>query len=693
MKAKKLLAVVLTLCLLLCAMLPMAAVAAPVQISQYLTPVLHDDGYYECTYDMTTGGTAMILGLPAGQTLFVYATGLAGASVSTYATDVNGDPAAYGLIPAQGGYVAADNGEASCTAVQDMVRVYNGSETAINIMMNVTAGAPSGPDGSYDNPYDYAPNFMGIADVAFGDEGATMLNVAEGETEMVYYAWTAPADGYAYIDMITAQNMSGEIGWMYYIDNKTSGDCSAFQFSDYTDDDDDTVSFTKGDVVLFGVCTFDPNDMWATPEGVLSFRVGYSLYGAADEPYPLDEGFNEYVLDGDATHYSYTATTDTMIIVSGAAEVYEYVSGDYDALQADADGNVVVVLAEGDSIVLNPCEYTAATVDISILVAEKGSEDWPLELTEGDHAAPNTWWPGTYYTWTGEDAGLLIVDFGTYTDWMLMVNDVTYSADEGDTVAVFEVPAGETAVNIMDWGWSWNGEFSVEFEPFTTEDAPIELEEGDNYVAIPSAKPGEDDELVAGKAYATIDLDKDVILTIENYWSGITVDGDAVTPNRLGVLTVLLAAGEHEIVLDNTLEEFVELTVSVVEPAMGSFENPIEVIAAGKLSNASVEAGGEVNYAINAKLAGAVLTVKGNVVVMVDGSEVKAENGVVTVEIKPTGATMMLTIVNAGSSAATYEASIAYPDNPKTGDMGIILPALAMVMSACGAAFVCKKKD
>lgn len=684
MKAKKLLAVAVTLCLLLCAVLPMAASAVELgQVSQYPTAD-PDDGSY--TYDTTAGGTAFIT-IAAGETAMINAAGASGAELAVYGYDTeNFEDAQYLLILSRqmdGQIWATGNGTG--TLAGEGFQIYNANEFDIYVKFAIGAGS-SAPAGTYDNPEP-------LEDMAVYQSAEISHDFIDA-TDPYWFQWEARYDGEFSVTVLGTDGPNGadSVGWLYYLENADAG-----KYGDYHWSDDepvvatDSISVSAGDVVKIMLSTYDYNNTGATlPLGGVKIKLNFQVYGSPDLPYPLEKGINEYTITDGMNHYAYTATTDTKVVVSGAGNVYEYVDEDYDALDADSNGDVTVILAAGEAVVINPEPTSLAGNDIEILVAEKGSEDWPIEITEaGDHTATNPGWPGTYYTWSGEEAGLLIVDFGTYTDWMLMVDNVQYSAEEGDTIAVFEVPAGETSLNVMDWGFTWDGKFSVEFESFSTGETPVELKEGDNYVAIPSKK-GEE----AGKAYATINLDKEVILTIENYWSGITVDGTAVTANRLGVVKVLLAAGEHEIVLDNTLEEFVELTVNVAEPALGSYENPIEVSAVGKLSNTSVEAGSEVNYAVNSKLDGAILTVKGDVVVMVNGTEVKAEDGVVTVELKATGATMAVTIVNAGTAAATYEASIAIvTDNPATGDMGIILPVMAMLMSACGAVVVGKKKD
>lgn len=127
--------------------------------------------------------------------------------------------------------------------------------------------------------------------------------------------------------------------------------------------------------------------------------------------------------------------------------------------------------------------------------------------------------------------------------------------------------------------------------------------------------------------------------------------------------------------------------------AEGSAGNPISVTTEQGLAGVKVEAGAEINYLVNSKLDGAVLTVTGEgAYVIVDGVKTEAKDGVVTVTLKATKATIALAIGNAGTAAASV--AITYADNPSTGDISLVAPIAAVLMSAMGTvALVIKKKE
>jgi len=125
----------------------------------------------------------------------------------------------------------------------------------------------------------------------------------------------------------------------------------------------------------------------------------------------------------------------------------------------------------------------------------------------------------------------------------------------------------------------------------------------------------------------------------------------------------------------------------------GSAGNPISVTTEQGLAGVKIEAGAEINYLVNSKLDGAVLTVTGEgAYVIVDGVKTEAKDGVVTVTLKATKATIALAIGNAGTAAASV--AITYADNPSTGDISLVAPIAAVLMSAMGTvALVIKKKE
>lgn len=120
------------------------------------------------------------------------------------------------------------------------------------------------------------------------------------------------------------------------------------------------------------------------------------------------------------------------------------------------------------------------------------------------------------------------------------------------------------------------------------------------------------------------------------------------------------------------------------------------VIAAAGDYTVNLAAGAEVQYVVNSKLDGAVVTVKGEgAYLIVDGQKVEAKDGVVTATLTAKGATISLVVGNAGTAAAEWTVNVEIPaGNPETGDFGVIAAVVALATSAvAGTAVIAKKKE
>ena len=475
MKMKKLLAVAVTLCLLLCAMLPMAASAVEVgMVSQYLT-LDEDMGAY--VYDTAAGGTAYVE-IAAGETAVIVVEGGAGAEFAAYGYDTeNFEDAEYYVILSRmfdGQYWAT--GETSGTLAGDNIQIYNANEFAIHFKIafdTAAGGGSSDPVGTYNNP-EVIPD-MGVF------MGGMFTHDFVGASEPYFYKWTALADGEFSVTIMGTDGPGGadSVGWTYSLEN---ADGNIYGDNHWNNDDDvvatDSISVSAGDTVTVMLGTYDP-DNWGYPDGSVTFQVGFAEYGSPDLPYPLSAGVNEYTIDSDMNHYAFTANTVTKIVLSGAGDSWEYVEGEWEELTADADGNYTFVLAAGESIVLNPGPTSYEGSDITITVTEKGSEEWPIEVeADEEYTSPNTFWPGSFFSFTAEEDGTLIIDFGEYTDWLILIGEDEYAGEGESTYAEIEVTAGEVVFNIMDWRFSWDGEFAVVFETPTQE--PVTPPTNDN---------------------------------------------------------------------------------------------------------------------------------------------------------------------------------------------------------------------
>lgn len=203
---------------------------------------------------------------------------------------------------------------------------------------------------------------------------------------------------------------------------------------------------------------------------------------------------------------------------------------------------------------------------------------------------------------------------------------------------------------------------------------------------------------VAGKGETYIavssQLNGQILTIVGNANTTVTINGVAVNGED-GVFSIeLTGVPTNSVVIGNTGDKDVSCVVSIEWP-LGTEGNPISVTAVGDYT-ATVGAGEEVVYAVNAKLDGSVLTVEGASYIIVNGTKTEAKDGVATAELKASGATISVVVGNAGAAGASVKLNIAVPvnDNPPTGDAGILMPAVAALVSAMSAAvLVIKKKE
>lgn len=149
--------------------------------------------------------------------------------------------------------------------------------------------------------------------------------------------------------------------------------------------------------------------------------------------------------------------------------------------------------------------------------------------------------------------------------------------------------------------------------------------------------------------YAVNSMLAGYIIAVNGDDASVMVDG-VVVPAVDGIATAVLN-GEGAVILVKVTNG----TDMIILPA------PTEINAAGDYK-ATVAAGAEVEYAINSKLAGAVLTVKGEgAYIYMGGTKYEAVNGVASATLDGTGAVIAVKIGNAGTAAGEYELNIAYP--------------------------------
>ncbi|MBR2311468.1 MAG: hypothetical protein IKA47_13240 [Oscillospiraceae bacterium] len=138
------------------------------------------------------------------------------------------------------------------------------------------------------------------------------------------------------------------------------------------------------------------------------------------------------------------------------------------------------------------------------------------------------------------------------------------------------------------------------------------------------------------------------ILVVNGDEATIEIDGTVVEAVD-GLATAVLNGEGAVIVVKVT-----GATDMIILPA------PTEISAAGDYE-ATVAAGAEVEYAINSKLAGAILTVKGEgAYIYMNGTKYDAVDGVATAVLDGEGAVFAVKVGNAGTAAGEYKLNIAY---------------------------------
>lgn len=181
----------------------------------------------------------------------------------------------------------------------------------------------------------------------------------------------------------------------------------------------------------------------------------------------------------------------------------------------------------------------------------------------------------------------------------------------------------------------------------------------------------------------------------------LTINGDANTVVTLngkeltavnGVFTAeLTGTPVNALIVTNKGAEAASYTAGIGF-ALGTAGNPISVTTEQGVGG-KIDAGAEVHYLLNSKLSGAVLSVQGEgAYVIVDGVKTEAKDGVIKLTLNAKNPTISLVIGNTGSAAASVV--LAFSDNPPTGDLSILAPAAALLVSAMSTvALVIKKKE
>lgn len=408
--------------------------------------------------------------------------------------------------------------------------------------------------------------------------------------------------------------------------------------------------------------------------------------GTIGNPEPLDVEWGNYPYMSEAHegefYYTYTAGEEAEVLV------IKEVSLMYDALNM-SNLNFNVLVTRDDNAELSLWDNgvyadelampLAAGQSVSVMVRAQELEatyntpsvEFKAEVKPvaeismaGDYVVESE---EAWYAINSMLAGNIIVVQGE--DAVLQIGNTVIPAVDGIATAVLD---GEGAVIIVK---------VTNAEDMIIMPAPIEISAAGEYEATVAAG--------AEVEYAINSMLAGAVLTVEGEGAYIYVNGtkyDAVD-------------GVAAAVLDGT-GAVIAVKVGNAGTAAGEYKLTIAyaptVIAATGDYEVNVAAGAAVEYVVNSKLDGAVVTVKGEgAYLIVDGVKVEGKDGVVTATLEAKAATISLVVGNAGTAAATYEMNVTVPAAiPETGDFGIIAAVVALATSAvAGTAVIAKKKE
>lgn len=421
------------------------------------------------------------------------------------------------------------------------------------------------------------------------------------------------------------------------------------------------VSYTlaAGETVLVYVRATD-YDMG--PAAIVTFDVALEpVAGTYENPIFVD-AIGDYVVEGDEVWYAVNSMlAGNIIVVQGEDAAIEIegtvipaVDGIATAVLNGEGATIAVKVTNADDMIILP-----APLEIEAL------GDYTVDVAAGAEVeiAVNSMLAGATLTVEGE---------GAY----IYMNGTHYPSVDGVVTVILEGEGATIAVKIGN-----ASEAAAQYALNIAYGAPYEVDAAGDYEATIPA--GQYIELAVNSMLAG------ATITVEGEGAYLIVDGTTYKAVDGVVSAVLNSEGATiAVVIGNESEEDAVYPVTIAfAPTAINAESDFKV---------TVAAGAAVEYVVNSKLDGAVVTVKGEgAYLIVDGVKVEGKDGVVTATLEAKGATISLVIGNAGTAAAEYEVSVDVPaGNPETGDFGIIAAVVALATSAvAGTAVIAKKKE
>ena len=533
-------------------------------------------------------------------------------------------------------------------------------------------------------------------------------NVAEGSTG-VFYAWNITESGFVTISVAGT-------GWECQIMDMYDG--YPYYSSDMINSDDNTdgttsVQVDAGDTLLVYINTYEKSYYPGSttlydvvhPAGTVNFELSFAKIGSEKAPHDLTYGAYTYVEPGvDGTWFELDSQEGHMMQMNANGMTVKI---DGVVQTPDADGIIVAYVDAG----VHKVQVINSGEEMSFFecdVSAKGTGNYPYDAVLGENVQNEKAfsYSGKVYAFTAPVDGTITLIMDPDADWYYEIMNLTgkvycgpfCSADDvvkssyalhveaGDEI-MFYIQNGAEDNFLMEAG-------ALAYELWFKGDKEGTLGNAIN-VNVPADLNGIDAAAGADVYYViSSQLNGQILTIVGDANTVVTLNGTALQSNNGVFVAELTGAPTNSLVVTNNGNTDASYVASIAW-AEGTESNPIGITSTGDYT-ASVTAGGEVAYAINAKLSGAKLTVKDASYVIVNGTKHEAKDGVVSVDLKASGATISVIVGNSGNADVSAKMSIVAPvnDNPKTGDAGILMPVVAALVSVMGtAALVIKKKE
>ncbi len=310
MKIKRLIGLLLAAVMVL---MPMTAFAEEAELGSDMNP-----------YQLSTMDVRFAVYVEPGDTAWVQVDDCNGSTLSVgYATS-----SAYMIAYCrQTYYPDADSADNTMTLTMvdgaDMFSVYNAGEEAVTVYMALAAGAGGSSSGTMDNP-----ELVTLAPNMFGGIGAYMSTELGAGNQGYYYSCTVPSDGKLAVSIGAFDAEYNAVGWMYNVHNLTKGRYGDMHFSD---DEEPLITeeleVSAGDVIEVFITTYDPENMWNAPAGMVSVNFELSAIGSWGNPAKVGTGtfVAELAAGNQGYYYVWTATeSGTMTVTMDDASGWTY---------------------------------------------------------------------------------------------------------------------------------------------------------------------------------------------------------------------------------------------------------------------------------------------------------------------------------------------------------------------------------